>query len=208
MNELYIGLLVASFSLVIQAFWQIWRRFMNKRNALKALIGEMNINLEVVVHNRGRAENQVSASVAFQSYIPYQYTKLAEMLRDSEISIEEDLRSHLQKLFVQLMHQNEIIMISKSLWSLVLEKKEQAVKEINLDQDAIENILEQSLLSLDNLSPIQIFHKIIEQQEHRQLQISLANIMIGYTYDLETMLSDSSILIDKYNKEYLMSIPA
>jgi hypothetical protein len=149
---------------------------------------------------------QLNASVAFQSYIQYQHAKIAEMIRNSEISIDEELRSQLQKTFVQLMHQNEIIEISKSLWSLVLEKKDQTVKEIKLDQDAIDKILEQSLLSLDNLSPIQIFQKIVEQQEHRQLQISVAKIIISYTLDLESILKDSIRLIQEKNQQYLMSI--
>lgn len=195
MNELYVGLLVAGFSLVFQALWQVGQLFMYRRNSRKALIGELSINLELVAHNRRRAENQVGASVAFQSYIPYQLSKLTEILRDSHISIDDELRLHLQKLIVQLMHQNIIMDISKALWPLVLEKKEQVGREVERDEIPNERILQVALQSSEDLSPDQINEKLAEQNESRLMQITIANIMIGYTYDLEKMLKTASSLL-------------
>lgn len=205
MEKLYIGLLVAGFSLFLQIIWQAWKRYFNKRNMLLALLGECEMNCLLLEHNSRRAGNQIKSALAYQSYIKYRTEKLSSILYADDVSVPNNLRDSLQKMYAQLLHQNEMVDISRSLWEPTLRNNEKYSKEIGQSQEEIDRIVEQSLLSVDNASPIEIFNQKLEGEGYRRLQKGIAEIMLSYEPSMKKMIEDVMNISRKKNKRYFVN---
>lgn len=204
MEKLYVGLLVAGFSLVLQIIWQAWKRYFNKRNMLLALLGECEMNSMLLEHNIRRADNQIKSALAYQSYIKYRTEKLSSILYADDVTVPKVLREKLQRMYVQLLHQNEMVDISRSLWEPTLKNNEKYSKEIGQSQDQIDHILEESLLSEDNASPIEIFNKKLEGEGYRRLQKGIAEIMMSYQSRMKAMIDEAMTTTRKKNRRYFV----
>jgi hypothetical protein len=179
-SQLEVGLWVAAFGLTSQAAWQLGSWFIRKRNTLNSLLGELETNIVLCGHNRRRAKDQVYTPMAYQSYVKYRVEQLVVVQNNQDISVMPHLRKKMQDLHAQLLHQNEIIDISKVLWPTVLDRREAYAKSFD-NYDANEEIIMEAFFSGPEIvAPAKIFEEKLDQEMFRRLQIGIAERIIEY----------------------------